>query len=98
MKGLVKLVSTSVLQMQDKLPHLKLSSGDDASNTSQISSFGDETWSEDPHTDYETTGEMLQFYMQLMDAKDWAMFMAGFSIGSVVEVSATLEHDSECLT
>ena len=33
-----------------------------------------------------------------MNVKDWVLFTTGFTIGSIVEVSATLEHDNDCLS
>lgn len=41
---------------------------------------------------------MLYFYLGDLSAKEWVMFSAGFSVGSVVEVSASMDHENGCLT
>ena len=44
-----------------------------------------------------TMSEIMKIYTAEMGPTDWGYFIGGLSIGSIVEVGATMDHDSACL-
>ena len=46
--------------------------------------------------DEQTIKELFVKYMSPMTPEDWAYYMGGVTIGSIVELSSNIDHDSKC--